>query len=70
MRSVGCRDPRLIFAAVTYLCAAPAHAASGISGRVLGGGAPIASSSVTLWRASPGAPEQVSQAKTGADGRT
>jgi len=40
-----------------------------IKGQVLGGGAPIANSSVTLWEASTGAPKQVAQTKTNGDGR-
>jgi hypothetical protein len=44
-------------------------AADGINGRVLGGGAPIADSTVTLWAATTGAPAQLGQAKTGADGQ-
>jgi sugar lactone lactonase YvrE len=46
-----------------------AVSAANLQGRVLGGGAPIAGSTVTLWAASAGAPRQVGQAKTGADGR-
>jgi hypothetical protein len=41
----------------------------GVSGRVLGAGAPIADSTVTLWAASPGDPQQLEQTRTGADGR-
>src|SRR5262249_32404070 len=37
-------------------------------GQVLGAGAPIANSTVTLWAASPGDPRQLGQTKTGADG--
>ena len=48
---------------------APALAADTINGRVLGAGAPIAGSTVTLWSASAGAPKQLAQARTGADGR-
>src|SRR5215813_13507274 len=48
---------------------APALAAATINGRVLGAGAPIAGSTVTLWSASAGAPKQLAQARTGADGR-
>jgi hypothetical protein len=44
-------------------------AADSINGRVLGGGAPIANSKVTLWAASTGAPTQLAQASTGTDGR-
>ena len=40
-----------------------------IKGQVLGGGAPIANSTVTLWQASSGAPKQLAQTKTNADGR-
>ena len=36
---------------------------------MLGAGAPIANSTVTLWAASAGAPKQVAQAHTDADGR-
>ena len=46
-----------------------ASSAAGLQGQVLGTGAPIASSTVTLWAASAGAPKQLAQAKTGADGR-
>jgi hypothetical protein len=37
-------------------------------GQVLGGGQPISSSTVTLWAASAGAPTQLGQTRTGADG--
>lgn len=50
------------------LSAAPA-AAAGLYGQVLGGGAPIANSTVTLWAASASAPKQLAQTKSGADGR-
>ena len=40
-----------------------------IKGQVLGGGAPIAKSTVTLWEASADAPKQLDQAKTNDDGR-
>ena len=46
-----------------------AFAADSIRGQVLGGGAPIAKSTVTLWEASAGAPKQLDQAKTNDDGR-
>ena len=46
----------------------PAVAAT-LNGQVLGGGAPIANSTVTLWAASAGAPKQLAQARTDADGR-
>jgi hypothetical protein len=43
--------------------------AAEIDGQVLGGGAPIARSTVTLWSAGAGAPTQLGQAQTGDDGR-
>src|SRR5215213_9173294 len=55
--------------AAASLCLANyAWAADGVSGRVLTAGAPIANSTVTLWTASAGAPTQLAQAKTDADG--
>src|SRR5262245_48648877 len=44
-------------------------AAANIAGQVLGSGAPITNSTVTLWAASAGAPLQLGQAQTDADGR-
>src|SRR5215475_14933335 len=44
-------------------------AAATIAGQVLGGGAPIANSTVTLFAASAGNPQRLGQARTGADGR-
>lgn len=52
----------------TSLFAAPAAAVE-VAGRVLGGGAPIARSTVTLWAAGAGAPRQLATAQTAADGR-
>ena len=46
-----------------------AFAVDNIKGQVLGGGAPIAQSSVTLWQASADAPKQLAQTKTNEDGR-
>ncbi|MGB2636396.1 MAG: hypothetical protein WAM58_20870, partial [Candidatus Acidiferrum sp.] len=40
-----------------------------VVGLVLGGGAPIVNSTVTLWAASTGEPKQVGQTRTSADGR-
>lgn len=45
------------------------EAMAGIQGQVLGGNRPIANSSVTLWAATAGKPQQLAQARTGADGR-
>jgi hypothetical protein len=39
-----------------------------LNGKVLGGGQPITNSTVTLWAASEGTPQQLGQARTGADG--
>src|SRR5271157_3701817 len=51
------------------LLAGAVFAADSIKGQVLGGGAPIAKSTVTLWEASAGAPKQLGQTKTNDDGR-
>jgi len=53
----------------SVLLAVLASAADSIKGRVLGGGAPIASSTVTLWAEGADAPKQLAQAQTGNDGR-
>jgi hypothetical protein len=45
-----------------------AAAADTLNGKVLGGGQPIANSTVTLWAASGGAPTQLGQTRTGVDG--
>jgi hypothetical protein len=42
--------------------------AADIKGQVMGGGAPIAQSTVTLWAASAGVPKQLAQTKTDANG--
>ncbi|HEY5281774.1 MAG TPA: hypothetical protein VIM14_03195, partial [Polyangia bacterium] len=52
-----------------FLLAGQIFAADTIKGQVLGGGAPIAKSTVTLWEASAGAPKQLGQTKTNDDGR-
>jgi streptogramin lyase len=52
-----------------FLLAGPAFAADGITGRVLGAGAPIAGSTVTLWEAGSSAPRKVGETKTNADGQ-
>ena len=46
-----------------------AFAADSIKGQVLGGGAPIAQSTVTLWAASADAPAQLAATKTDNEGR-
>ena len=56
-------------AVVGLLSVCPAFAADTIKGQVLGGGAPIANSTVTLWAASAGAPQELAQTRTGSDGR-
>jgi hypothetical protein len=54
---------------VSLLCGArSASAADVLEGRVLGGGAPIANSTVTLWAATADAPKQLAQAKTNESG--
>ncbi len=58
----------IVFAGVTFASTIPAVAAVNLNGQVLGGGAPIANSTVTLWAASDGAPKELAQARTDADG--
>jgi len=56
------------FTALSVMSSEPALAAE-IAGRVLGGGAPIARSTVNLWLAGSDAPRQLGQAQTGDDSR-
>jgi hypothetical protein len=56
------------FASLTCVSAFPAFAALSLSGQVQGGGAPVVGATVTLWVASAGAPKQLAQSRTGADG--
>jgi len=58
-----------VLAVASLLLAGQAFAADSIQGQVLGGGAPIANSTVTLWAASSDAPKQVAQTKTDSEGR-
>jgi hypothetical protein len=57
-----------ILLVVGFASAGPAFAAD-IRGQVLLGGASVAKSTVTLWEASAGAPEQIDQTKSSDDGR-
>ena len=54
--------------AVALISAGVASAGT-LNGQVLGAGAPIANSNVTLWGANAGAPKELAQARSGADGR-
>ena len=56
------------FATFAVLLSLPAFA-DPINGRVAGGGAPIAGSTVTLWAASAGPPKQLAETRTDTDGR-
>ena len=56
------------FTALTILSSLSAFAAE-IDGQVLGGGAPISRSTVTLWSAGPDAATQLGQSQTGDNGR-
>jgi hypothetical protein len=53
----------------SVLPAGSASAAGSIKGQVLGGGAPIAQSTVTLWEASADAPRKLTETKTNAEGQ-
>ena len=59
----------LALGAAAMALVAPASAQSTLNGRVLGASAPIANAVVTLWTASAGAPAQLAQTQTDADGR-
>ena len=52
-----------------FLSVIVAHAENSVKGQVLGGGVPIANSTVTLWEASADAPRQLAHSKTDSDGR-
>ena len=60
---------KLMFGVLTVALLVEAAFAADIKGQVLGGGAPIAKSTVTLWEASAGAPKQLGQTKTNEDGK-
>jgi streptogramin lyase len=58
------------FAAVGVMSSVPAMAAGTIIGQVLGAGAPIVGSTVTLWAENASAePRQLAQVQSGSDGR-
>jgi hypothetical protein len=62
---------RLLFQILVLLAltAGPALASDSLKGQVLGAGAPIAKSTVTLWAAGFGAPRQLAQTQTSGDGQ-
>ena len=57
-----------VMAGSMFAWVAGAATADALEGKVLGGGQPITNSTVTLWAASEGAPQQLEQVRTGADG--
>jgi hypothetical protein len=57
------------FVVSALMFAASAAAAEALEGQVLGGGAPIAGSTVTLWSASAETPKQLGQVRTSDEGR-
>ena len=59
--------PTIAVLGLILSCAATAQ--ESITGRVLGGGEPIANSTVTLYAASAEAPRQLAQAPSDASGR-
>jgi hypothetical protein len=63
------RSRALVFAIASLLVAGTATAEDKLEGRVLGGGAPIADSKVTLWAATGGAPREINHGQTDVDGR-
>jgi hypothetical protein len=63
------RGATVLALAVSSLSLAGPVSAADIAGQVLGAGVPIADSTVTLWAASAGNPQELARAHTGADGR-
>jgi streptogramin lyase len=59
----------VILLSCSLFLAPRAFASDSIKGQVLGGNAPIAKSTVTLWEASADAPKQLDQTKTNDEGR-
>ena len=59
----------LAAAIAALLLGGRALAAETLKGEVLGGGAPIADATVTLWAAGEGAPKELGRARTDAEGR-
>jgi len=59
----------LAFVILNFVSATNANAAVTLDGQVLGGGSPIAGSTVTLYAASTIAPKELGHVRTGADGR-
>src|SRR5262249_28956554 len=59
----------IAFAILTLSIVGSAPAAGSLEGRVLGGGAPIADATVTLWATNAGVPARLARTQTGADGR-
>jgi hypothetical protein len=57
------------FSVLLVLTAGPALAADSLKGQVLGEGAPIAKSTVTLWAAGVDAPRKLAQTQTTGDGQ-
>ena len=69
---IGLRIKNVLLLAIALAALMPAGhavAADTIKGQVLGGNAPIGRATVTLWEASVDAPRQISQTKTGEDGK-
>ncbi len=59
---------RLVAMMLAGLSLAGAAFAAPLDGQVLGGGAPVANATVTLWQAGSATPRQLAQARSGADG--
>jgi hypothetical protein len=62
------RMASILLAGGIFGLASGAAVADSLDGRVLGGGKPVANSTVTLWSTGSGAPQQIAQARTDADG--
>jgi hypothetical protein len=69
LRVLGRKMTLVALALISLFLAERAFAQHSINGRVLGGNAPVAQSTVTLWEASADSPKQLAQSKTDSEGR-
>ena len=65
---LGCAVRAAVLASVMGVMAATSAVAAPIHGKVLGGGTPLAGSTVTLWAAGTDSPKSLARATTAADG--
>jgi Transthyretin-like family len=59
----------VVLSVAPTLLSVPVFADDHVSGQVLGGGAPIANSTITLWEAGANAPKKLAETETNQEGR-